>query len=157
MSRESRIGMFAFIGIVVIGLIGLFLNPIERLRDQYFRVDAVFDDAGGIRDESPVLYAGVCVGRVHSFEVKDGKAILTLQIKKKALIPKDCTVGTSSTGVVGDTYVKLSGGNPGAGYLQSGDVIYETKSDRMGKIIAKAQKLIESAETTKDNIDKMRN
>ena len=26
MSRESRIGMFAFIGIVVIGLIGLFLN-----------------------------------------------------------------------------------------------------------------------------------
>ena len=151
MSRESRIGMFAFIGIVVIGLIGLFLNPIERLRDQYFRVDAVFDDAGGIRDESPVLYAGVCVGRVHSFEVKDGKAILTLQIKKKALIPKDCTVGTSSTGVVGDTYVKLSGGNPGAGYLQSGDVIYETK------IIAKAQKLIESAETTKDNIDKMRN
>lgn len=38
MSRESRIGMFAFIGIVVIGLIGLFLNPIERLRDQYFRV-----------------------------------------------------------------------------------------------------------------------
>ena len=135
MSRESRIGMFAFIGIVVIGLIGLFLNPIERLRDQYFRVDAVFDDAGGIRDESPVLYAGVCVGRVHSFEVKD----------------------TSSTGVVGDTYVKLSGGNPGAGYLQSGDVIYETKSDRMDKIIAKAQKLIESAETTKDNIDKMRN
>lgn len=134
MSRESRIGMFAFIGIVVIGLIGLFLNPIERLRDQYFRVDAVFDDAGGIRDESPVLYAGVCVGRVHSFEVKDGKAILTLQIKKKALIPKDCTVGTSST-----------------------DVIYETKSDRMDKIIAKAQKLIESAETTKDNIDKMRN
>lgn len=109
------------------------------------------------RDESPVLYAGVCVGRVHSFEVKDGKAILTLQIKKKALIPKDCTVGTSSTGVVGDTYVKLSGGNPGAGYLQSGDVIYETKSDRMDKIIAKAQKLIESAETTKDNIDKMRN
>lgn len=89
--------------------------------------------------------------------MKDGKAILTLQIKKKALIPKDCTVGTSSTGVVGDTYVKLSGGNPGAGYLQSGDVIYETKSDRMDKIIAKAQKLIESAETTKDNIDKMRN
>ena len=93
MSRESRIGMFVFIGIVVIGLIGLFLNPIERLRDQYFRVDAVFDDAGGIRDESPVLYAGVCVGRVHSFEVKDGKAILTLQIKKKALIPKDWGCG----------------------------------------------------------------
>ena len=29
MSRESRIGMFVFIGIVVIGLIGLFLNPVS--------------------------------------------------------------------------------------------------------------------------------
>lgn len=154
MSRESRIGMFVFIGIVVIGLIGLFLNPIERLRDQYFRVDAVFDDAGGIRDESPVLYAGVCVGRVHSFEVKDGKAILTLQIKKKALIPKDCTVGTSSTGVVGDTYVKLSGGNPGAGYLQSGDVIYETKSDRTAQktYIARLEGLLEGEECQQGSI-----
>lgn len=53
MSRESRIGMFAFIGIVVIGLIGLFLNPIERLRDQYFRIDAVFDDAGASGMKAP--------------------------------------------------------------------------------------------------------
>ena len=55
----------------------LFLQA-EMLPHQ--RLEAL-DNAQGIRDHAQVLYAGVSVGRVRRIHVKDGKAVLDLDIE----------------------------------------------------------------------------
>ena len=118
----------------------------ERLFPTTFPVYAVFDDAQGITPGASVLHAGVKVGRLKAITIEEGRAVLHLEIDRKATIPKDAAFSITTSGLIGDTYVKISGGDLSAGVLASGATVTERKDPRMDALIDKADHLMDSAE-----------
>ena len=153
MSRETKIGMAVFILLLFIGVAGLFLEPSRWFHKDTYEVHAVFDNAQGIKENAHVLYAGVYVGNVHKIHVKDGQAVLDLYIRKKTQIPEDARFTIDTSGVVGDLYVKISGGRPGSRLLTDGMTVQEYKNDRMDELMEKAGRLMDTAKSLQGNIE----
>ena len=156
MSRETKIGIVAFILLFFIGAAGLFLEPSRWFHRDFYEIHAVFDNAQGIRDHAQVLYAGVSVGRVRRIHVKDGKAVLDLDIREGTVIPEDARFTIDSSGVVGDLYVKISGGRPGSRNLSDGMTVQEYKNDRMDELMDKAGRLMDTAKSLQGNIEEFK-
>ena len=62
------------------------------------------------------------------------------------MIPKDAAFSITTSGLIGDTYVKISGGDLSAGVLASGATVTEHKDPRMDALMEKANHLMDSAE-----------
>ena len=138
MTKETKIGMTALLLFLAIGIAALLLHPMERLFPTTFPVYAVFADAQGITPGAPVLHAGVKVGRLKAITIEEGRAVLHLEINRKAAIPKDAAFSITTSGLIGDTYVKISGGDLSTGVLASGATVTEHKDPRIDALIDKA-------------------
>jgi phospholipid/cholesterol/gamma-HCH transport system substrate-binding protein len=100
----------------------------ERATETY-RVEARFDNIGGLKVRGPVRSAGVLVGRVNDihFDNERFQASVTLALDKRYSFPKDTTASILTSGLLGETYVGLeAGGDTKA--LASGDRIQITQS-----------------------------
>ena len=100
-----------------------------------------------------MLHAGVRVGQLRSISIEEGRAVLHLAIDRKAVIPKDAAFSITTSGLIGDTYVKISGGDLSAGTLASGATVTERKDPRMDALIDKADHLMDSAEKMQQAIE----
>lgn len=156
MSRETKIGIAVFFLALLIGAVGLFAAPSRLFHRHTYEIHAIFDNAQGIRDNAQVLYAGVYVGNVRKIRVEDGKAILDMDIKKTAVIPADARFTIDTNGVVGDLYVKISGGRPGSTPLSDGMTVQEYKNDRMDELMSKAGRLLDTAKSMQQNMEELK-
>jgi phospholipid/cholesterol/gamma-HCH transport system substrate-binding protein len=100
----------------------------ERATETY-RVEARFDNIGGLKVRGPVRSAGVLVGRVHEihFDMERYQASVTLAIDKRYTFPKDTTASILTSGLLGETYVGLEAGGDDK-KLAQGDRITLTQS-----------------------------
>lgn len=100
----------------------------ERAAETY-RVEARFDNIGGLKVRGPVRSAGVLVGRVNEihFDNERFQASVTLALDKRYSFPKDTTASILTSGLLGETYIGLeAGGDTKA--LAAGDRIQITQS-----------------------------
>lgn len=156
MSRETKIGIAVFFLALLIGAVGLFAAPSHLFHRHTYEIHAVFDNAQGIRENAQVLYAGVYVGNVRKIRIEGGKAILDMDIKKTAVIPQDARFTIDTNGVVGDLYVKISGGRPGSTPLSDGMTVQEYKSDRMDELMTKAGHLLDTAKSMQQSMEELK-
>lgn len=156
MSRETKIGIAVFFLALMIGAVGLFASPSRLFHRHTYEIHAVFDNAQGIRENAQVLYAGVYVGNVRKIRIEGGKAILDMDIKKTAVIPQDAQFTIDTNGVVGDLYVKISGGRPGSTPLSDGMTVQEYRSDRMDKLMTKAGHLLDTAKSMQQSMEELK-
>ena len=100
----------------------------ERAAETY-RVEARFDNIGGLKVRSPVRSAGVLVGRVADirFDNERYQAQVTLALDKRYSFPKDTSAAIQTSGLLGETYVGLDAGGDDK-KLASGDRITITQS-----------------------------
>ena len=94
-----------------------------------YRVDAKFDNVGGLKPKAAVRSAGVVVGRVESiaFDDKTFQARVTMALERRYQFPKDSSLKILTSGLLGEQYLGLE---PGADEktLAAGDVISSTQS-----------------------------
>ncbi len=154
MSKESKVGLVALVAFIFIGIV-MMVSPWEIFHKNYILVTATFSDGNGIKKDHEVLYQGVYAGRVQKVEVKDGKAVITLKIRKEMKIPVDANVKIQQDAIIGEPVVKLSGGKDSR-MLKDGDHIIETKDDRVDKLIEKGNKLLDTANKVEENIEKFK-
>ncbi len=100
----------------------------ERATDTY-RVEARFDNIGGLKVRAPVRSAGVLVGRVADihFDNERYQADVTLALDKRYAFPKDTTAAILTSGLLGENYVGLDAGGDDQ-KLKNGDRIQITQS-----------------------------
>src|SRR5687768_9092881 len=100
----------------------------ERATETY-RVEARFDNIGGLKVRGPVRSAGVLVGRVHEihFDNERFQASVTLALDKRYSFPKDTSASILTSGLLGETYVGLEAGGDDK-KLAQGDRIALTQS-----------------------------
>ena len=111
-------------------------------RHDTYKVSATFDDVTGLMRDDNVKVAGVVVGKVTGVHVRDGKAEVDLQVRKKYKLPSDTAAAVRWRNLLGQRYVYLYPGTAST-VLQSGGHITKTRSvvdigelfNRLGPIV----------------------
>jgi phospholipid/cholesterol/gamma-HCH transport system substrate-binding protein len=106
-STAIKLGTFTvftiFITFALAGIIGK-LSPF----DSTYQINAVFTDATGILNGDPVKIAGVDVGKVVSFKVQGGEAIVTMEISGEADLPDNTIAEIKFRNLLGQRIVNLA-------------------------------------------------
>jgi phospholipid/cholesterol/gamma-HCH transport system substrate-binding protein len=92
-----------FITFALAGIIGK-LSPF----DSTYQIKAVFSDATGILNGDPVKIAGVDVGKVVSFEVTGGEAVITMEVSGDTDLPDNVIAEIKFRNLLGQRIVNLA-------------------------------------------------
>ena len=123
-------GAFVTAGFVALLVLALKVGNLGAERAaQTYRVEARFDNIGGLKVRGPVRSAGVLVGRVNELHFDNDRfqASVTLAIDKRYTFPKDTTASILTSGLLGETYIGLEAGGDTKN-LAGGDRIQITQS-----------------------------
>ena len=129
-SIDLWFGAFVTAGFVALMVLALKVGNAgaERAAEVY-RVEARFDNIGGLKVRGPVRSAGVLVGRVADihFDNERFQAAVTLALDKRYSFPRDTSASILTSGLLGETYVGLEAGGDDK-KLANGDSIKLTQS-----------------------------
>src|SRR5258708_14316769 len=106
-------GAFVTAGFVALLVLALKVGNLgaERATETY-RVEARFDNIGGLKVRGPVRSAGVLVGRVQEIHFDNDRfqAKAMLALDKRYSFPKDTTASILTSGLLGEPYIGLEAG-----------------------------------------------
>jgi phospholipid/cholesterol/gamma-HCH transport system substrate-binding protein len=123
-------GAFVAAGFAALMVLALKVGNLgaERATETY-RVEARFDNIGGLKVRGPVRSAGVLVGRVAEIHFDNDRfqARVVLALDKRYSFPKDTSASILTSGLLGETYVGFEAGGDDK-KLQAGDRITLTQS-----------------------------
>ncbi len=105
--REGLIGLFLLSGLLAFGMLIFFLRQ-NQLRGGNYQLKLLFDNAGGLREGARVLYRGVVVGRINTIQPTASGVEVVAEIDKGLAIPKNVTVSTIRSGLLGEVNVNIT-------------------------------------------------
>lgn len=106
-----------------------------------YEVKAAFYTIGGLSKGSDVRLSGVKVGTVvdAGLDPKNYDAMVTLRLAGNVRLPKDTVASITSSGMLGDKYVRLEPGKDTAMIADGGQIThtkdYRSLEDQVGEII----------------------
>ena len=110
------VGIFVTIGVGAIVFLALKVGNLTSLNAQpTYRLEARFDNIGGLKLRAPVKAAGVVVGRVAgvTLDPKTYEAVVALNVDKGYEFSKDSIASILTSGLLGEVYIALeAGGDP---------------------------------------------
>ena len=109
-STEAKVGVFVIIGLAILAYMTIQLGVLQLGSSDGYKVYMFTDNAGGLKRKAPVLMAGIQIGSVESIDLVDNRARLTLVIDSDIKLPQDSVVSLSTSGILGDAYVKIAPG-----------------------------------------------
>ncbi|MBL8319373.1 MAG: outer membrane lipid asymmetry maintenance protein MlaD [Burkholderiaceae bacterium] len=127
---ETLVGLFVLLGLMALTFLALKAANLASFgsRDSY-SLSARFDNIGGLKPRAPVRSAGVTVGRVTSIrlDAKTFQGLVTMEIDRDVVFPKDSSAKILTAGLLGDQYIGLEAGGEDKN-LVPGDTIKQTQS-----------------------------
>jgi len=125
---EISVGLFVFLGLLSIGWLALKIGQVGGLGASGYTLTADFDDAGGVRNGSDIMMAGVIIGRVDTVTLTNNDhATMVLRIHDGVKIAEDSFASVRTKGIIGDRYIRITQGSDDA-FLDAGNEIEETES-----------------------------
>jgi phospholipid/cholesterol/gamma-HCH transport system substrate-binding protein len=150
---EIKVGIFVFIGLVILGYMTLRVNKGKLQMTDGYELTVFFDSVSGLVKNSPVQIAGIEVGRVKSIQLKEGRAQVMLTIKKGVPVYEDAQAVIKSQGVLGDKYIEISSGNTSAKILKERGLIGGSRSTvGLDDLLAKATPAMDSISNIAKNL-----
>jgi len=126
MWSKLKVGVVVTAALVILLLTVFFAGGIESLFSPKIDVYAQIKDVRGLRNGSPVWFAGVEVGFVKKIRLNATYGTLvTLAINKgdAELIGRDAMATVMTMGLLGDKYVEISSGERSKESIKPGDVL----------------------------------
>lgn len=125
---EIKVGIFVFIGILIMFIIVFSIGEFYVLRPVY-RIKVMFGFANGLAVGAPVRLAGIKVGDIEEMKVYYDKTLkktrieVLAKIKKEAQVEKNAVYQINTLGLLGEKYLEITPGTAEAGFMQNEDVI----------------------------------
>lgn len=124
-------GFFVAAGIVVLVGFSLMVSNAGTTfsTGDSYRVNAEFDNIGGLKVRAPVKSAGVVVGRVDDIQFENQRFVarVVMKIDKRYQFPKDTSVSILTSGLLGEQYIGLEAGGDNV-MLKDGETLKITQS-----------------------------
>lgn len=127
---ETLVGLFVLLGLAALVFVSLkAANLTSFSGGSSYRLEARFDNIGGLKARAPVRSAGVVVGRIVSISLdpKTFQGVVRMDVSDGYKFPKDTSAQILTAGLLGDQYVGLAPGGDTVN-LAAGDVITQTQS-----------------------------
>jgi len=123
---EFIVGVFLAIGIGCLAWLSIKLARKDFFATGGYEVQAAFSNGGGLRRGTPVVIAGVEVGRVESVGLQDYEAKVRMVIQPGVALQSDTIASIKTKGLIGEKYIELT---PGASdkTIKPGGIIRETQ------------------------------
>jgi len=119
-------GLFVLLGFAaIVFLVTQITNREFSLRSESYRLQAQFENVGGLKAGAPVSMAGVTIGRVESigYDMDLFKAVATLRIDSRYdQIPNDSDASILTAGLLGGQYIGITPGGSDEPF-QDGDQV----------------------------------
>jgi len=155
-SQKIKIGLFSFIGLLVLVLIVFFIGNKRNLFSSTFNVHGTFRNVNGLNVGNNVRFAGINVGVVEDIEIVNDSSVrvdLTLNNSVKKFIKKDSKMSIGSDGLMGDKLVVIApGGLTSQDEVQNGGALTGVNPVDVDKIIAKLTGIADNAGTLIQNL-----
>lgn len=149
--QKIKIGLFTFIGLLVLVAAIFFIGNRKNLFSSTFTVYGTFKNVNGLQVGNNVRFAGINIGVVQAINIVTDSAArvdLTLNSNVKKFIKKDSKISIGSDGLMGDKLVVIApGGITSTQEVSNGDQLTAQNPVDVDKIIAKLTKVIDNAGT----------
>ena len=116
---ETRLGIFFALALVVAVIILEMIGAADFFKTGY-EVNALFRNAQELKKGDLVKLAGVEIGRVESIDLTNSLAQVTVKIKGRYRIKTDAKASIRFTGLMGQNFVSIEDGSPGAPLIEGG-------------------------------------
>ncbi|UCB56826.1 MAG: MCE family protein [Candidatus Omnitrophota bacterium] len=159
---ELKVGIFAFIALVILILAIFSISEIHIFRPGYL-IEITFAFASGIDVGAIVRVAGIEAGEVRDVQMfydknkAEPKIVLSVWLNKDIKIPRDSCAYVSVSGFIGDTYLEIIPGGDYTHLLKEGDVLVgrdplspETLMDLAHKVAADLDNVLGSVDEVLD-------
>ncbi len=124
MSNVAKVGLFATVALVLLGLLLLRVEDLRLFGGERQRVAVLFDTVTGLDNKAAVRVAGVRIGRVDDIRLDGQRARVELIIETPVELTEGSYASVANVGLLGEKYVELVLGPPGAPPLP-GDAVLE--------------------------------
>jgi phospholipid/cholesterol/gamma-HCH transport system substrate-binding protein len=138
-SLETKLGYFVvlavFAAIFILEMVGG-----AGIFQRGYRVSAQFDTVQELKVGDSVKMAGVEIGRVEKITLADGKVTVAMKLHPDAVVKTDSQAVIKFAGLMGQNFVAINFGTPGAPKADEGAVLESTEQPDLSAIMAKLDK-----------------
>ena len=124
------VGFFVAIGLAALLFLALKVGNLASSNvGETYRLQAEFDNIGGLKVRAPVKSAGVVVGRVSEirFDAENYKALVAMQMDSRYKFPRDTILTINTSGILGEQYIGFDVGGD-TEMLKDGSTVTKTQS-----------------------------
>lgn len=148
-SLETRLGIFVALAVIAAVLILEMVGGIERFRRGY-RLHADFNTVQELKVGDRVKMAGVEVGRIEQIQLGTNQVRVTMKVRPNAHVKTDSVATIKFAGLMGQNFVSLGFGSPGAPIAETGTVLKTAEQPDFSVIMEK----IDNVATGVENLTK---
>ena len=128
-SLETKLGYFVVLAVFAAWIIVETLGGVEMFRGGY-HINALFDTVQDLKVGNSVRLAGVEIGRVEKIALAGNKVRVTMKLHSDAVVRTDSKAIIKFTGLMGQYFVSIDFGTPGAQPAADGVVIRDRGTAR---------------------------
>lgn len=159
MSTRARLGLF------LVGALGLFLTGVfiigehQQLFTRNYRLHAQFPNVAGLLAGAEVRVGGVRKGLVEEIRLPSSpqeQVVVTLALDRSTarLVKADSLAAIETEGLLGNKFLSVSFGSPGAADIQDGATLAAAPLLDASDLIKKTDQILDLTQGTLKNLDK---
>jgi phospholipid/cholesterol/gamma-HCH transport system substrate-binding protein len=142
---EITLGFFVLLVAAVLVFLAVHMGGIGA--EDRLTVEVLFDDAAGLVRDCDVTMAGVKIGSVAALDVEQGRALVTLHVRRSAGVRAEDTAAIRLRSLLGDKYIAIERGDPEAPLLRDGERLKHSSGPvELDRFLARLEPLIEELE-----------
>ena len=143
MTRERTdfwVGLFILLGLIALVFLALRAGNMSSFSfAPTYRVQAHFDNVGGLKVRAPIKSSGVVVGRVAAigFDNKRFQATVAMDLEQQYQFPDDTSASILTSGLLGEQYVGLTPGGDDKDLKNGGQIQFTQSAVVLEDLISK--------------------
>jgi len=152
-----RVGVFIVAALAILAA-GIFLiGGKEFLFSHTYQLNAQFDTVAGLTEGAEVRVGGIHKGAVQRIDLPDrpdGKVTVEMNLDNatRDVIKRDSVASIHAEGLIGDMYVDVAFGSPGAEKVKNGDTLRTEETLEMSALIKKADGILNEMQGAMKNV-----
>ena len=159
MKRETKVGIFVLIGLLVMGAIVFVIGDERRSFDKHYKLRAKFKDIAGLKAGAPVRMGGMDVGSVDAIHFGntpgDRHLYVEFNVVKVAYdrIHDDSAVSIAGKGLLGDKMLEIGQGTESRPLIPEGGEVAAIDPQDFGRFVGKGEEIVELTKKNLTNIE----
>jgi phospholipid/cholesterol/gamma-HCH transport system substrate-binding protein len=146
---QLRVGITVLVGLILFAVGVFFISGQVGFFARHYTVKAYFTSAGDLREGAQVRLAGISVGnvsaiRISSYPEERRAVVMDLKIARRyqSEIRSDSVASVETVGLLGDSYVEITRGEPGHEIIPDGGTVKTTEKADVAAVMQNTNQVI---------------